>query len=114
MGHEKACDGAIFVAGILSDEVTMRFLGAEQEIIGTAFIHEPSNPFETDMDVPFASNTVRLGDFACQFAGDQGFDDVTICRQIADLFAFRQHKIGEESTELIAIEGRPWAVWGGC
>ena len=51
LGHQHAGHSAIFVASVLANQVTVRFLGAKREMLGTHFIHEAANPFESHEQV---------------------------------------------------------------
>ena len=87
LSHQQACDGTVLIASIGSDEIPMGFLGTKNKSVRPASVDQACDPFETDMDITFASNPIGFGHPTGHFGSHQGLDHIGILGQIAHCFA---------------------------
>ena len=65
--YPHRCTGGIFVPGIMADQISVAFFGAQDKVIYFAFsfnmVHQIADIFEADKQIPNTSNLIFFGNF---------------------------------------------------
>ena len=80
LAHEQASHCSVLVATILADQISVRFLGSEGEVVRPTLVHQTGDPFETNVDVPLASSAIALGNPSRQIGRNERLDDIRLAR----------------------------------
>ena len=68
--YPHCCPGGIFIPGIIADQISMAFLGAQNKVIhftlGFDPVHQVADIFEADQQVANTLNLIFFGDFLNQ------------------------------------------------